>query len=39
MVAAIDKKGDVAAVTLTSETGEKAVLEVASDSLKVDGPG
>lgn len=35
LVSAIDKKGDVTAVTLTSESGEKVILEVDSDALKV----
>lgn len=35
LVSTVDKKGDVTVVTLTSETGENAVLEVDSDALKV----
>lgn len=35
LVAAVDKKGDVAQVTLSSESGEKTVFQVAAASLKV----
>ena len=35
LVAAVDKKGDVAQVTLSSESGEKTVLQVNAESLKV----
>jgi polar amino acid transport system permease protein len=35
LVAAVDRKGDVAQVTLSSESGEKTVFQVAAGSLKV----